>query len=51
MIIQCCVCLKVREENQWVVVEEPYVVMQYASHTYCPECKKASLEALRAQLA
>ena len=47
MVIQCCVCLKVKEENRWVIVEEPLLVMQYASHTYCPRCMEASLRALR----
>jgi len=51
VIIQCCVCLKVREGDRWIVVEEPYTVMQHASHTYCPLCKKASFGSLQELLA
>ena len=36
MIVQCCVCKKVRDDNgDWV---NPPRNLQEATHTYCPTC-------------
>ncbi|RJP71692.1 MAG: hypothetical protein C4532_07020 [Candidatus Abyssobacteria bacterium SURF_17] len=40
IVIQCCVCLRVRKGDAWLVVDKPYQVMRDASHTYCPRCMK-----------
>jgi len=47
MLIQCCVCLKVRQGKKWVTVAKPYQAMRNASHTYCPECLKVSFKSLK----
>jgi hypothetical protein len=51
MVVQCCVCQKVREGSEWVAVEEPYLATRRISHSYCPICKKASLDAIYEQRA
>lgn len=39
MIVQCCVCEKVRKENQWFVQSKPVDPHETAvSHGYCPSC-------------
>ena len=39
MIVQCCVCEKVRKENQWFVTAKPVDPHETAvSHGYCPAC-------------
>ena len=47
MVVQCCVCQKVREGEEWIAVEDPYLSMRSVSHTYCPVCKKVSLRELK----
>lgn len=47
MVIQCCVCQKVQDGNEWIAVEESYLATRRISHTYCPICKKASLDDLQ----
>ncbi len=47
VIIQCCVCLRVRQGNKWTSVAKPYKVMRHASHTYCPKCMKESFGSLK----
>jgi hypothetical protein len=49
MTVQCCVCEKVRIEDQWLHtdVDHPATV----SHTYCPVCLEKSLAAMRVELA
>ena len=45
MVIQCCACKRVRQENRWIEVNEPERVSQHASHGYCPPCAdKATAE-------
>lgn len=39
MIVQCCVCEKVREADQWFVLAKPVNPREtLISHGYCPEC-------------
>ncbi len=49
MTVQCCVCKKVKEDNQWVrrAVQTPGAI----SHSYCPHCLELSLQAMRTELA
>jgi hypothetical protein len=47
VVIQCCVCLRVRQGNRWTSVAKPYKVMRRASHTYCPRCMKESFGSIK----
>ena len=47
MVVQCCVCQKVREGKEWIAVEAPYLTAHIVSHTYCPVCEKVSLRELK----
>lgn len=39
MIVQCCVCEKVREDGRWFVLATPVDHHEtLVSHGYCPEC-------------
>ena len=39
MIVQCCVCEKVREGSDWFVLGKPVDPHETAiSHGYCPTC-------------
>jgi len=40
MIVQCCMCHRVREGAAWVRVREPAAVARQANHTFCPECER-----------
>lgn len=49
MTIQCCVCHRVKVEDEWKhqSVERP----QEVSHTYCPVCLDASKKAMCDEIA
>ena len=47
MVVQCCVCQKVREGEEWIAVEDLSLSARVVSHTYCPVCEKASLRELK----
>jgi len=48
MLVQCCVCHKVRNENnKWVVSIVPSDAV--VSHTYCEECTDNALADIRRQ--
>lgn len=38
MILQCCVCKKVREGDQWVEPAHEIAAGAPVSHGYCPDC-------------
>ncbi|MDZ4859270.1 MAG: hypothetical protein SGI88_09805 [Candidatus Hydrogenedentes bacterium] len=39
MIVQCCVCEKVREDGQWFALGKPVNHHEtLVSHGYCPGC-------------
>ncbi|GMU92264.1 MAG: hypothetical protein AMXMBFR4_13220 [Candidatus Hydrogenedentota bacterium] len=38
MIVQCCVCEKVREGGQWFLLSKPVQMDETISHGYCPDC-------------
>jgi hypothetical protein len=40
MIVQCCMCHRVREKASWVRVPDPARVSREASHTFCPNCEQ-----------
>jgi len=38
MVVQCCVCKRIRVEDNWVGVANPESIARTASHGYCPTC-------------
>ena len=40
MIVQCCMCHRIREGKNWVRTQDPAEVARKASHTFCPKCEK-----------
>jgi len=38
MIVQCCVCKKVRENGLWTFTDQVALDRQNVSHGYCPQC-------------
>lgn len=47
MIVQCCVCEKVREDGRWFVLAKPVDPHETAiSHGYCPSCADEAFGAL-----
>jgi len=39
MIVQCCVCKKVRDDGKWTRLDDaPIPDTNDVSHGYCPEC-------------
>lgn len=49
MKIQCCACLRIRENGGWNALEQPKVLEQDVSHGYCPACAEKAFAELRAQ--
>lgn len=49
MIVQCCVCHRVRDEGDWV---ESLAVLDQSkiSHGYCPRCAAQAYEQVRQHL-
>ena len=45
--VQCCVCRRLRREDDWVVVANPDAYAAAASHGYCPECAQQAFEEIR----
>ena len=51
MIVQCCVCQKLREDGVWVRKVVPPEEVKTISHTYCPSCLEETQRQLREELA
>jgi len=49
MIIQCCACLRVRDNGNWERLEKPRVLEENTSHGYCPSCAQAAFAEIKAQ--
>lgn len=47
MTIQCCVCKKVKEGENWKL--DGHGGRSEASHTYCPRCLKSTVAEIRGQ--
>ena len=45
MVVQCCMCKKVRNRGKWIRLAG--LSLAYASHTYCPDCYRDSVEQFR----
>ena len=48
MVIQCCVCDKVRVDGEWI---PPTSTEGMVSHTYCPRCLEKAMVDLRREMA
>jgi hypothetical protein len=45
MVIQCCVCEKIREDGQWA--HNPAArLRERVSHSYCPHCLQDTLASI-----
>ena len=51
MVVQCCVCKKVRKEKQWVDTRDTFTSSRRVSHGYCPHCAEAAFDELRQLMA
>ncbi|MCX8064229.1 MAG: hypothetical protein N3G21_03570 [Candidatus Hydrogenedentes bacterium] len=40
IIVQCCICGKVRHDAQWISIPQKNIESSRISHTYCPECAR-----------
>ena len=49
MVIQCCVCRKIRQGTSWVAAQQTPQNRNEVSHSYCPECAKRAIEEIRSQ--
>ncbi|MFA6228082.1 MAG: hypothetical protein WC668_02745 [Patescibacteria group bacterium] len=49
MVIQCCVCSKVRSAGTWEVRSIP--PGEQVSHGYCPECAEKVFQGIERELA
>ncbi|MBN2307414.1 MAG: hypothetical protein JXR94_00495 [Candidatus Hydrogenedentes bacterium] len=47
MIVQCCVCKKVRKDGHWVELRTPLRKGAFVSHGYCPVCAAKAFEEVR----
>ncbi len=43
MIVQCCVCGRIRRDAQWTIPSRHQLQNQQISHTYCPICAHKTL--------
>lgn len=48
MKVQCCVCNKMREGEQWVNPEPAILASESVSHGYCPSCLEQAHREIRA---
>gem|GEM_PF-3139496 len=50
MLVQCCVCKKIRKGKRWVDITSPLSACCHISHGYCPVCAEAAFAELHASL-
>lgn len=48
MIVQCCLCKKVRQGKQWVIANPSDLADAHVSHGYCPACAAQAFAEIRA---
>jgi hypothetical protein len=48
MIVQCCLCKKVRKGKQWVTADPIELADVRISHGYCPACAAQAFAEIRA---
>ena len=47
MIIQCCMCDRVRKNDKWTALRAPMKDKYSVSHGYCPECAEKAFAKIR----
>ncbi|MGC8737126.1 MAG: hypothetical protein ACP5UA_00605 [Candidatus Hydrogenedens sp.] len=47
MIVQCCVCRKIRHDAEWIIPTRYQLMNQQISHTYCPACAHKTITEYR----
>ncbi|HPO14761.1 MAG TPA: hypothetical protein PLI09_15070 [Candidatus Hydrogenedentes bacterium] len=47
MLVQCCVCGRVRKGAKWTAYEPPRDMHERISHGYCPTCAAEAFEEIR----
>ena len=48
MVVQCCVCQRVRHENEWVAPTKAVAESRESvSHGYCPRCAAEAFAEIR----
>lgn len=47
MIVQCCVCKKIRIDQSWRMPRGHFLPSEHISHGYCPECASQAYAKLR----
>lgn len=51
MIVQCCVCKKVRDQGEWIAPDKTAAPnVNELSHGYCPVCAAKAFDEIRAWL-
>ncbi|MFM1921502.1 MAG: hypothetical protein RLZZ303_3136 [Candidatus Hydrogenedentota bacterium] len=48
MKVQCCVCNKVRDQDQWLPPQPETAPAESVSHGYCPQCLEQAHREIRA---
>ncbi|HOQ31709.1 MAG TPA: hypothetical protein PLA12_04250 [Candidatus Hydrogenedens sp.] len=47
MIVQCCVCGKIRHDARWMIPTRHQLKDQQISHIYCPACAHKTISEYR----
>ncbi|GEM_PF-2519276 len=47
MIVQCCVCGKIRHDARWIIPTHQQLKNEQISHTYCPLCAHKTITEYR----
>lgn len=47
MVVQCCVCKKIRVDNVWQSADPNGPKIEAASHGYCPTCADDAFREVR----
>ncbi len=47
MVIQCCVCGRMRADGRWVKKDDHSHAGQDVSHGYCPKCAHKAFNEIR----
>ena len=47
MVIECCVCKRMRADGRWVHRDDPGPADADVSHGYCPECARKAFKEIQ----
>ena len=48
MLVQCCICGRIRKGKEWLQMEALDVTGEDTSHGYCPVCAARAFDEIRA---